>query len=375
MKAKKVAVAVLAAVMAYGAFQVAHRQAPTQEVESAPLYPQLLEQMNDARKLTIALPGERISIVRTGEGWGLGDRDNFPVAGGLVKELLMQVAGFRIREAKTSKPELYASLGVEDLSADKAASRQITVLDAKEQPLVDLVVGKERKAKGADSPGYFVRRAGEAGAWLVTGDLTLKTKRNDWLDTNIVNVPVERVRQSSLLADGHPPVVVAKASPKEQLFTLQNIPTGQEPKSVALVSNVGGVLLDLRFDDVAAASRVAGLTPQRTAVVETFDGLVATLKLYEVEGKRWASLGFEHRANAEAAAQPTAEATKTPGVDGNQASGKETKAPDVATEVRQLNEKTAAWVYQLPDYKLRTLDKQLSDLTKPKDTRPPPPAQ
>ena len=376
MSAKRLAFAVLALAVAYGAFHVSHRQAPSQDVESALLYPQLLEQLNEARKVTIALPTERINLVRAGDGWVLADRDNFPVASAQVKELLMQIAAFRIREAKTSKPENYASLGVEDLSTPSSGARQVSVLDAGDKPLADLLVGKERKAKGADSPAHFVRRAGEAGSWLVEGDLTLKTKRNDWLDINIVNVAVERVRKSSLLNEGEPPVVVAKSTPREQLFTLQDIPAGKEARSIALVSNVGGLLLDMRFEDVAAASKVAGLSPRRIAVVETFDGLVATLKQYEVDGKRWASFSFAYRPEA-AVAPPPAAAT---GKEGNSAEGKtaddgKTEAVDVATEVKSLNEKTAPWVYQLPDYKLRTLEKSLADLTKPKDKRPPPPAE
>ena len=254
MSAKRLAVAVLALAMAYGAFHVAHRQAPTQDVESALLYPQLLEQLNDVRKVTLALPAERINLVRSGDGWVLADRDNFPVASAQVRELLMQIAALRIREAKTSKPENYANLGVEDLSLPNSGARQISVLDTADKPLADLLVGKERKAKGAGGTSHFVRRAGEGGSWMVEGDLTLKTKRNDWLDTNIVNVPVERVRKSRLLTAGAPAVVVAKATPKDQLFVLQDVPTGKEARSIALVSNVGGLLLDMRFEDVAAVS-------------------------------------------------------------------------------------------------------------------------
>lgn len=374
MSAKKLAAVVLALAMAYGAFHVANRQAPTQDVESALLYPQLLEQLNDVRKIAIGLPEDRITLARSGDGWVLADRDNFPVSGAMVKELLIQLAAFRIREAKTSKPENYASLGVEDLTVPKSGARQITLLDGADKPLADLLVGKDRKSKGADSPAYFVRRAGEAGTWLVEGDLTLKTRRNDWLDVNVVNVPVERVRRSSLLEEGQPAVVVAKNSPKEQLFTLQDIPAGKEAKSVALVSNVGGLLLDLRFEDVAAASKVAALRPKRTAVVETFDGLMVTLKQYEVDGKPWASLAFEHRPEAAIPleAPPPAE-SKDPDGEASDSSAAP-KAPDVAAEVKALTEKTAPWVYQLPDYKLRTLEKSLADLTKPKDRRPPPPS-
>ena len=45
----------------------------------------------------------------------LADRDNFPVAGAQVKELLMQLAAFRIREAKTSKPEHSLSIVRDEL--------------------------------------------------------------------------------------------------------------------------------------------------------------------------------------------------------------------------------------------------------------------
>ena len=380
MNPKKLLIVVLAAGVAFGAFQVAHHRAPTRDIESAPLYPMLLEQLNDARRITVSVPGsEQLTIARQGERWGMVERGNFPVDASLVKELLLQVASLRIREAKTAKPELYPSLGVEELSAPKAASRQLVIADGKNQALADLIIGKPRKARGNDSPGLYVRRAGEAGTWLVEGDLALKTKRNDWLETGIANVPVERVRKVTLAQPGQPDVAVAKASRKEQLFTLQEIPTGKEVKSVAQVSNIGGLLLDMRFDDVAAASKVAGLTPVRTATLETFDGLVATLSLYEVEGRRLARFGFEHNpALAEAAPAPTTQAgAENPAGTEAPSAGKPApsdKPVDVAAEAKMLSEKTRDWAYQLPDYKLRTLDKQLDDLVKPKETRQAPAA-
>ena len=53
-----------------------------------------------------------------------------------------------------------------------------------------------------------------------------------------------------------------------------------------------------------------------------------------------------------------------------EAAGAET--PDVAKEVETLNERTRLWVYQLADYKSRTLKRSFADLVKVKEKAPPP---
>ena len=369
MKTKNLFLIGLTVLVVFGAFQVSRSKAPTMHVESALLYPALLESINDVEAIEIANSAGKFRLSRQGEGWGMADRDGFPVQPTAVRELLMQLAALKIREEKTARPEQYATLGVDDLSTPKASGLQVTVLGKADAKQLDLIVGKARKTSGNESPGHYVRRAGEAAALLVEGELSVKLKRNEWVDTAIANIAVDRVRKVSLLPEGEAPVVVTKADRKEQLFTLQDIPQGKEAKSAALVSNIGGLMLDLRFEDVASAKQVEGLKPVRRAVLETFDGLVATLESFAVENRTLVSLRFEHQP---AAAQ--AEPAKSANTD---STGKEQEtaaaaAPDVGKEVASLNERTKPWVYQIADYKARTLNRRFEELVKVKEKAPPP---
>lgn len=367
MKTKSLLLVVLTCGLAFGAYQVSRSKAPTLHVESALLYPNLLEAINEVQSIEIANAAGQFSIARQGDGWGMADRDGFPVQATAVRELLMQLAALKVREEKTAKPEQYATLGVEQLDTPKASGLRVTVSDKSAAKLAALVVGKTRKTSGNESPGHYVRRADEASALLVEGELGVKLKRNEWLDTAIANIPVDRVRQVSLVGNGEPPVVVAKAERKDQLFTLQQVPKDKEPKSAALVSNVGGLLLDLRFEDVASAKLVAGLTPERTATLETFDGLTATLESYVVDGRSLVAIRFAHHPVAEQVAP-----AKPVGGDAAKAEAAGAETLDVAKEVETLNERTRRWVYQLADYKSRTLKRSFADLVKVKEKAPPP---
>ena len=356
--------------LAYAAHYVAKTRAPAQEVASTLLYPGLLAQINDVQKIDITQGQEHLTVQRLDAGWVMPSRDNFVVNTAAVKELLVQLASLKIREAKTATPALYATLGVEAPDAPKATTRAVVLSAKGDAPLADLLIGKARKAQRVDAPAHYVRRQGEPTAWLVEGELLLKAKRNEWLDTSVVDIPVERVRKVSLQQPGKTPVVLAKASLQEQLFTLQKIPKGSEPRSVAMVSSMGALLLDLRFDDVAAASKVTGLSPQSSAEIATFDGLVATLKRYVVNGQSLIAFSFAQQTGVTPATPPPANDKNLPPGSVLPAPAQSAPVADVAAEVALLNARTQHWVYQLPDYKSHALAKTLEDLIKPKGPQP-----
>lgn len=368
MDMKKLLLAGAALLAAFGAYQVNQGKAPTSIVESALLYPTLLETLNDAQRIDIASAAGSFQIAREGERWVMADRDNFPIQAAPVRELLMQVASLRIREEKTSRPEQYATLGVEDLNTPKAAGQGVTVIGKSASPMANLLVGKARKAKGSDLPGHYVRRDGGPVALLAEGELAVKAKRLEWMDTAIASIGVDRVRKASINYAGQESVVVSKGSRKEQLFTLQGIPAGKQAKSSAMVSNVGALLLDLRFEDVAGAKALEGQVPAGTAQIETFDGLVATLSSFDLKGKPVVTLKFEFKPEL-AEAAPTVEKPKEAAAGAPEAgvADANAKAGDVAAEVARLNERTVPWAYQIPEYKVRTLKRSLADLVQPID--------
>jgi len=219
-----------------------------------------------------------------------------------------------------------------------------------------------------------VRRFGEQTAYLVEGDLGINGKRNDWMEAAIIDLPVERVRKVTLTHAGQTPVVVAKENPKVQLFALQGTPDGYESRSSAVISSIGGLLLDVRFEDVAAKAKVDGLVPRAIVEVQTFDGLVATIEQYDVKEKVLVSFDFAFN---EELVLPVEAAPAPPAAPDAPSSPPPAETQDqlakVKAEVEQLKSRTAGWVYELADYKTRIIDKKLEDLIKVKSEPMPTP--
>jgi len=373
MNTRKLLLLVVAGVIAFGAYQVSQRKAPSTEVGSALLYPGLLDQLNQSRSIEIQTADDRFTLRRDGEKWSMVERNGYPVYVDKVREALVQLAALKIRETKTSKAGNYPTLGVADTPASGSDSRRVTVRGEADEPLVDLLVGKARQAKGVESPGHYVRRHGDATAYLVEGELGIAVKPNDWIETAIVDIPVDRVRQVTLGHYGATPVTVSKKDRKEQLFTLQNLPEGQDARSTAVVSSIGGLLLDMRLEDVIAASRVESGTPRTIVDVQTFDGLVATLEQYDVDGRVFVTFKFAFNPDLVTPADPAKpDPTAKDAETAAEAAPDASATPDVKAEVEKLNARVHGWAYELPDYKTRIIDKKMEDLVKAKGQPLPP---
>jgi hypothetical protein len=201
----------------------------------------------------------------------------------------------------------------------------------------------------------------------VEGELTLGATAQDWIETQIVDLPVDRVRQVTITPKDGKPIIVNKANPEVQLYTLAEVPNGMEVKARATVSSMGGLLLDARLEKVRAARELEGQAPSATAEVETFDGLTVKLARYDLEDQVWVTLEFAHTpdrvvapAPAPTPEKPIEEMNAGPAPTGLK------KAEEVAEEARVLNARVKGWAYVLPTYKTRLLEKTLDDLLKKK---------
>ena len=358
---------VLAAVIALGAWYVSQQKTPTTEISQSLLYPAFLDQVNATHTLRVEASGGAINISRAGEQWVVQDFGGYPARSELVRQTLLQLGNLRIVEAKTGKAENYPALEVEDRETQNAKSRAVRALDKDGKPLLDLLVGKARPARAMNPPGHFVRRVGDANAYLVEGELTLGATAQDWIETQVVDLPIDRVHQVTITPKDGKPIVVSKANPEVQLYTLAEVPAGMEVKARATVSSMGGLLLDARLEKVRDARDFDGQTPSATAEVQTFDGLTVTLARYDFEGAAWVTLEFAHTpervvapAPAPTPEKPIEEMNAGPAPVGLR------KSDEVAEEARALNARVKGWAYVLPSYKTRLLEKTLDDLLKKK---------
>lgn len=366
MSGKQVVLLLVTAVIVIMAWKISDEKAPQTEVARSGLLPGLLERVNDATRVSITAKDHLTVMVRADAGWLIENKDNFPATPGNVKRSLLQLAALRQVEAKTNSPERYAKLGVESLDTDDAAGTRI-VVTAADDPLVDLIIGHARDAAGGNQ--HYVRATADTQSWLVEGELDVPADPVRWLDASIVDIDTARVREVRINAPDATPIVITKAERDDQFYQLQNIPDGMEPKSKATVSSIAAVLLDLRLNDVAAASRVDGLSPVREVEIDTFDGLRVTLDEFLLDNKPFARFGFSYDTSlVVAAADEAAEAAGTGDAEAAADATPSESAESVAEEAARLSAHTGPWVYALPSYKRRMIDRKFDSLVKATQT-------
>ena len=102
-------------------------------------------------------------------------------------------------------------------------------------------------------------------------------------------------------------------------------------------------MLALRFEDVAAASKVEQSSPRTSVEMQTFDGLVATIDQYDYNDENYLkfSFAFDEKIVEQAPPEPSDDSASDTDPDIAEPSADK---PSVAEEVVTLNEKTANWI-------------------------------
>lgn len=377
MKGRTLGLALLTLVVIVVAWKVSEDKAPQTEVSRSQLYPGLLDRLNEVERVRLRSGDDASVLVRDGERWLMANKDAFPADGAAVRRTVLQVASLRVVEPKTANPERYARLGVQDADAEDADSTLVELLGEDDAALARLLVG--HASDNTSAPRHYVRRAGEEQSWLVEGELDVPADPVPWLDAGIVDIDTARVAEVRIERDGATPVVIRKREADDNFFALMNVPDGFEAKSKATVSSGGALLLDLRFNDVGGADAVAGATPLRTVTVRTFDGLLATLQDYELDERTVTAFEFatvEPETTGDATdATGASQTPDTTGEDmtetdaGNEAADDAAQDPadgeTVTQRAARLNARTNGWVYVLPDYKRRMIERDFDSLVQP----------
>lgn len=395
MNSKTVAIVAGGAVAlaAVAALVVSRAQQATAVQEYGGLvFPGLSGKANDVAAIAINSGGKISTIEKKGTSWVLKEKGGYPVKIEKVKEIVIGLAQLKEMEPKTSKPDRYADIGVQDPPAEpvpeqtpdpestdappppKATPSKVTLTDASGAMLASAVVGQQRLGS---PPSVFVRKVGEAQSWLAEGQIEVPTEASGWFDTEIINLSRDRVQRAMITQgkDGDPQLVVHRARKEDANFTVEGVPEGRSLKTPGAGDPLATALSYVNFDDVAPSSTITapeGVLPV-TYQAATFDGMVVTARVIVNGGKYWAS--FE--ASVDEAALPKAEATPAveppkapadpaapPAPDPAKAAAEEAakKAEEVRKEVKTFNDRHGGWSYSIPEFKAKSLMTRLDEL-------------
>ncbi len=254
------------------------RQPPSGDtVAGQRLFPRLEARLNDVSRITIERNGSDYDVVRKGGHWQLPGKGGYPVLFERVKPVLVGLSLLEKIEPKTSRPENYARLGVQEPGADTGNTR-IQLYVEGEAPVASLVVGRIRRgliAGGRD--GLYVRIPGEPRAWLVAGNLQLPETQADWVDRQVMHIKPRQVRRVTIRHPDGDRLVVEKPRRGAANYTLVNLPAGGGLKDGAKLNVLARSLAGLKMEDLLVRSE-AGFSEQQAvaAIFETWDGFQVT---------------------------------------------------------------------------------------------------
>ncbi|MFO1435282.1 MAG: DUF4340 domain-containing protein [Gammaproteobacteria bacterium] len=372
--------------VAIAAAYISHIRAPETDVGTPPLFPDLQSHINDVKLVEIHSRALDTVLVGDASGWKIENRDNYPAKFEDIKRTVVALGELKTIEAKTKEPELYPQIGVEDVSAEDSKSTQLTLKDAAGKAIADLIIGKERAStSGPIKAARYVRKAGDPQSWLVEGELNLPIDTLGWTDRQLLSVASNRIREIVIDTPGKARVQASRQRPTDSELGLDQIPTGYKLRSASIVTSLGTVLEELRFDDVRAVSSLQWPTDSTVTTLRGFDGLVATINTATIDNKKYSRIAFSFDQGRRIAG--SREYSKAGGdlelpVPGSENKDKKTEkpaTPSVADEMKALNARVDGWAFVLPDYKQSMLTRTMDDLIakqelmKPKTPPVPPP--
>lgn len=310
------------------------------------LYPELKAQLNDVSQIIVRGPDNQIiaTLRRSDARWLLVERD-YPADIGQIRAILLALADARIVEEKTSVPELYDRLAVQDISLTTARGVQLEITGTRTP--VEIIIGEAQTDNGGMN---YVRRTGEAQSWLVTGRLTPGKTTGEWLDRQLLDIPATRIQSVTITHPGIETLRMDRTAADIADFSVANIPAGRALSYPGAGNSLAGLLAGLQLEDVHGREAL-GPDPGKPVVARfaTFDGLIVEASAWRTpEGTRISFLASADKAQAERYTSPDAS-----GFDA------------VAEEANAINTRLGGWIYTLPGYKTEQFTRRLQDLLGP----------
>ena len=365
--ARTVLVLGIVTLVAVGAVLFVDRGTDTPEPGGDIVFPALLEQVNSVTRVRVTGSEGTFAVARDGDAWVVEEKERHPADPDRVHKLLVGAAGMKRLEPKTSDPERYPKLWLEDPTGEDARSVGLVLEDASGTVLADWVLGDRRPSKSdASRTELYIRTVGDPQAWLVEGSVPGGGKIIDWLDRLVARIDRERLRTAEIFHTDGAMVAVSKEVPADGDFVLRDIPEGRETDSQYRVNDIGRFLEDLRFEDVAPASSLdfAGSVDKRLEIT-TFDGLRVRVDSVMRDGDAWVRLraevdeGLVETASTDAAASDGESASES-----EVASGTLRPLDEVRAEAERMNARWQDWAYELPSFKRDYIAKRMDELTR-----------
>lgn len=225
--------------------------------------------------------------------WAVAEREGVTADASRLSEVLSQLAEIKIAQVQQAGPSQYPRLQLADPAAtgenapkNEEKGTLVKLLDEKDAPIAQIVLGKSPQSSGPGSmsmfggSGRFVRTVGNETQVVLVGDSLsqLTAAPADWISKTFLQ-PGSLKRIAVAGPEGFQPWEVARDKAEGQ-FVLKDPPAGKQLSQTA--SGAWSSLLSYaQPTDILVKAEVGKLDKKetRTLTLENFDGRVFTLTL------------------------------------------------------------------------------------------------
>ncbi len=167
---------------------------PTATASGELAFPSLAAQLATASRVEIAGQGKQVTLVRTGESWGVADRAGYRADLPKLRALFSGLAELRLLEPRTADPALWGRLGVDDPTLKGSTALALTVTTADGSVLAQTVLGhRSLRSAGGLPESVYIRRPQDRNAWRAEGRLEADADPLAWLSRDLLNIKADDV--------------------------------------------------------------------------------------------------------------------------------------------------------------------------------------
>lgn len=322
---------------------------PTSSVDPLarePVFTDLRANPDDVARLTVSSRFGAFTFIRKDGVWLAPDKFDYRVDSDDVRDLVVKLSDMRFIERKTSNPERFERLEVNDIDDELSESVYVRMASADERTLAEAIIGRPsaRFIDGSVS-GTYIRFPENDEVWLASGAVNVQTRQVPWLDREIVKVPADTVARVIIGTGDEAYEAVREGEGEDATFVVPQVPEGRELKD-SVVRDLTRGLANVALEDVRPRAELALPEDAHFARVETLDGVAIDLRMAKIDDRPWVTVAASYIGDA----------------------GDETEAANAArTRVVDINARVGDWVYWVPADVYDRLTKPLDDQLKPEE--------
>lgn len=318
----------------------------------AALNPTLESRIGDIAHVHVNGPKGEFHINLIDGVWRMQEKGDYPIRTPVIRQAILTVSDLTVVDRKTSKPENYPLLGVQD-PGEGSPSILFELTDANGESIASIVLG--RVERGLNTLHRYVRLTGDPRAFYIEGIAAVEPDPMRWINKEVFRVPRAYIHEIVITHPDGEVVRIERSGLNTKDFTLDNIPPGSMLSDPMDINILGSSFQYLGLDDVAPMDRdPSEFEPGVVAYARTFDGFIMTAHLFDLDDATWA--WFE--ASSETPMMSTDESSE-----GENAYNIPLRSFDeIQAKVDEYNRKLKNWRFKLSESKTNQFTKRMHDL-------------